>query len=52
MDDGFYVNSAVFPAVSRGAGGLRITLTTHQTLDDIRALIDAVVRRVGDRPTA
>jgi 7-keto-8-aminopelargonate synthetase-like enzyme len=52
MNDGFYVNSAVFPAVSRGAGGLRITLTTHQTLDDIRALIDAVVRRVGDRPTA
>jgi 7-keto-8-aminopelargonate synthetase-like enzyme len=52
MDDGFYVNSAVFPAVSRGAGGLRIALTTHQSLDDIRALIDAVARRVGDRPTA
>lgn len=46
MDEGFYVNTAVFPAVSAGNGGLRIALTTHQTLDDIRALIDAIARRL------
>jgi 7-keto-8-aminopelargonate synthetase-like enzyme len=46
MDEGFYVNTAVFPAVSAGNGGLRIALTVHQTLDDIRALIDAVARRL------
>ena len=46
MDDGFYVNVAVFPAVSVGHGGLRIALTVHQTLDDIRALIDAIARRL------
>jgi len=46
MDDGFYVNTAVFPAVSAGNGGLRIALTVHQTLDDIRALIDAIARRL------
>ena len=46
MDDGFYVNTAVFPAVSAGNGGLRIALTVHQTLDDIRALIDAIAKRL------
>jgi 7-keto-8-aminopelargonate synthetase-like enzyme len=46
MDDGFYVNIAVFPAVSAGNGGLRIALTVHQTLDDIRALIDAIAKRL------
>jgi len=46
MDDGFYVNTAVFPAVSAGNGGLRIALTVHQTLDDIRGLIDAIAKRL------
>jgi 7-keto-8-aminopelargonate synthetase-like enzyme len=46
MNDGFYVNSAVFPAVSRGQGGLRVALTVHQTPDDVRGLVDAVARRL------
>jgi 7-keto-8-aminopelargonate synthetase-like enzyme len=46
MREGFYVNTAVFPAVSRGAGGLRVALTVHQTLDDIRALVDAIAARM------
>jgi 7-keto-8-aminopelargonate synthetase-like enzyme len=46
MRDGFYVNTAVFPAVTKGQGGLRIALTLHQTLDDIRDLIDAIARRI------
>ena len=46
MGDGFYVNTAVFPAVSAGNGGLRIALTVHQTLDDIRGLIDAIAKRL------
>jgi 7-keto-8-aminopelargonate synthetase-like enzyme len=46
MADGFYANTAVFPAVSRGHGGLRIALTVHQTLDDVRALVDAVAKRI------
>jgi 7-keto-8-aminopelargonate synthetase-like enzyme len=46
MRDGFYVNTAVFPAVSRGAGGLRVALTVHQTLDDIRGLVDAIAARL------
>ena len=44
MRDGFYVNTAVFPAVTQGQGGLRIALTVHQTLDDIRDLVDAIAR--------
>ena len=46
MRDGFYVNTAVFPAVTQGQGGLRIALTVHQTQDDIRDLVDAIARRI------
>jgi len=46
MKHGFYVNTAAFPAVSQGLGGLRVALTVHQTLDDIRGLIDAIAQRV------
>jgi 7-keto-8-aminopelargonate synthetase-like enzyme len=46
MRDGFYINTAVFPAVSQGRGGLRIALTLHQTADDIRGLIDAIAARL------
>jgi len=46
MKDGFYSNIAVFPAVPRLQAGLRIALTVHQTEDDIRALVDAIARRV------
>jgi 7-keto-8-aminopelargonate synthetase-like enzyme len=46
MGDGFYANTAVYPAVSRHHGGLRVALTVHQTPDDIRALVDAIARRI------
>jgi 7-keto-8-aminopelargonate synthetase-like enzyme len=46
MHDGFYVNAAGFPAVSRGHGGLRVALTLHQTADDIRALVTAIADRL------
>lgn len=46
MTDGFYVNTAIFPAVSRGRGGLRVALTVHQTDEDVRALVDAIARRI------
>jgi len=46
MDDGFYTNPGVFPAVSRDQGGLRVALTLHQTRDDIQALVDAIARRL------
>jgi 7-keto-8-aminopelargonate synthetase-like enzyme len=47
MRDGFYINTAVFPAVSKGAGGLRIALTVHHTPDDVRALVSAIARAVS-----
>jgi 7-keto-8-aminopelargonate synthetase-like enzyme len=46
MSEGFYTNSAVFPAVPKHRGGLRVALTVHHTLDDVRALIDAIARRI------
>ena len=46
MSEGFFTNTAVFPAVPKGHGGLRITLTLHQTADDVRGLVDAIARRI------
>jgi 7-keto-8-aminopelargonate synthetase-like enzyme len=46
MKDGFYANTAVFPAVPRLQGGLRVALTIHQREDDIRALVDTIARRI------
>jgi 7-keto-8-aminopelargonate synthetase-like enzyme len=46
MVHGYYTNTAVFPAVSQGRGGLRIALTVHQTREDIRGLVDAVAARL------
>ena len=46
MSEGFYANTAVFPAVSKQHGGLRVALTLHQTPDDVRGLIDAIARRL------
>ncbi|MFI8975248.1 aminotransferase class I/II-fold pyridoxal phosphate-dependent enzyme [Nocardia asteroides] len=39
---GFYVNSAVYPAVPIDRGGIRITLTAHHTDDDVDRLVEAV----------
>jgi 7-keto-8-aminopelargonate synthetase-like enzyme len=46
MAQGYYTNTAVFPAVSQGRAGLRIALTVHQSLEDIRGLVDAVASRL------
>jgi len=46
MREGFFVNTAAFPAVSQGKAGLRVALTLHQTADDIRALVDAIAARL------
>ena len=43
---GYYTNTAVFPAVSQGRGGVRITLTVHHTPADIRGLLDAIARNL------
>jgi len=45
MKEGFFTNAAGFPAVPRGRAGVRVTLTVHQTPDDIRGLIEAFARR-------
>jgi 7-keto-8-aminopelargonate synthetase-like enzyme len=48
LDDGFYVNLAIFPAVPMKQAGVRFTLTLHQQPDDIRALVDALARHVPE----
>jgi 7-keto-8-aminopelargonate synthetase-like enzyme len=46
MDEGFFANTAVFPAVTRGRGGLRVALNVHLHAEDIHGLIDAIARRI------
>jgi len=42
MDEGFYTNLAIFPAVPIKKTGLRICTTLHQTDDDIEQLMGAI----------
>ncbi len=42
MEAGFFTNVAMFPAVPMKRAGVRFTLTLHQTLDDVRRLVEAI----------
>lgn len=42
LDEGFYVNTATFPAVPNDKSGLRFTVTRHVTKEDISAFVDAM----------
>ncbi|WKN44893.1 bifunctional aminotransferase class I/II-fold pyridoxal phosphate-dependent enzyme/GNAT family N-acetyltransferase [Tunicatimonas pelagia] len=42
IGEGIYVNLALFPAVPVKCTGLRFTITRHQRLEDIRALVAAL----------
>lgn len=42
LDDGFYTNHAVYPAVSRRQSGIRFTLTRHLSSEDIHGLVEAI----------
>jgi 7-keto-8-aminopelargonate synthetase-like enzyme len=44
LDEGFYTNHAVYPAVSRRKSGIRFTLTRHLSFEDIHNLISTVAR--------
>jgi 7-keto-8-aminopelargonate synthetase-like enzyme len=46
MEDGFYTNLGTFPAVPMKHAGVRMTITLHQTHDDIRALAESLARHV------
>jgi 7-keto-8-aminopelargonate synthetase-like enzyme len=46
MEEGFYTNAALFPAVPMKGAGIRFTLTLHQSLDDIRQLVEAFARHL------
>jgi 7-keto-8-aminopelargonate synthetase-like enzyme len=46
MGEGYFANIAVFPAVSQGRAGLRVALTVHQTLEDVRGLMAAIRRHL------
>ena len=46
VEDGYYTNLGTFPAVPMKHAGVRVTLTLHHTLDDIRALVESLARHV------
>src|SRR4051812_8420585 len=46
LDDGYYTNFGTFPAVPMKHAGVRITLTLHHTADDIRGVVESLVRHV------
>ena len=42
LGEGFYVNTATFPAVPNDRSGLRFTVTRHVTKEDIHSFVDAM----------
>jgi len=44
MQDGFYTNLGIFPAVPVKNTGVRITISTHNELEDITGLVDALTK--------
>jgi 7-keto-8-aminopelargonate synthetase-like enzyme len=48
LEDGFYTNVSIFPAVPMKQAGIRMTVTVHQTLEDIEAVLQALARHLPD----
>lgn len=46
LADGFYTNIAIFPAVPMKKAGIRFTITLHQSLEDIKNLVQAMARHL------
>ena len=46
MNDGYYTNLGVYPAVPESCTGLRFTITNHLTLEDIEGLVDSIARNL------
>jgi 7-keto-8-aminopelargonate synthetase-like enzyme len=44
QEDGYFVNTASYPAVPVKRSGLRITLTVHQTEEDISGLVRSIAK--------
>jgi 7-keto-8-aminopelargonate synthetase-like enzyme len=42
LNEGFYVNTATFPAVPNDLSGLRFTVTRHVTKEDIKEFVDVM----------
>jgi 7-keto-8-aminopelargonate synthetase-like enzyme len=43
---GYYINSAVFPAVPAKRSGARVTLTAHHTADDVVGIVGALAEHL------
>ncbi len=43
LDNGFFVNMGIFPAVPVKKTGVRFTISRHNHMEDIKALVDAMV---------
>ena len=46
IKDGYWLNMAVFPAVSMKNAGVRFTITNHLTKEDIRKLVDSIAKHL------
>ncbi|MGC4089312.1 MAG: aminotransferase class I/II-fold pyridoxal phosphate-dependent enzyme [Polyangiaceae bacterium] len=46
---GYFLNAAMCPAVPRGRAGIRMMLTRHQSLDDVRGLVREISSRLNAR---
>jgi len=45
MDEGYYVNLGIYPAVPVKNTGVRVTISRHNDKEDIKGLVEAMVRQ-------
>jgi len=48
MDEGFFLNAAIFPLVPYGNAGLRFTHTLYHTEDQILSMVEALARNIKE----
>ncbi len=46
MDDGYYTNLGIYPAVPESCTGIRFTLTNHLAFEDIEGLVNSIAKNL------
>lgn len=49
-EKGFFASTAIFPAVNKGEGGIRISISRHITKEDIECLLESISKLLQTSP--
>jgi 7-keto-8-aminopelargonate synthetase-like enzyme len=49
-EKGFFTSTAIFPAINKGEGGVRLSITRHITKEDIECLLENISKLLQPKP--